>query len=110
MFKKSSRHTSISIAVSPSSDSKSLQHACITMNRTDRLRLIRFPPTVIDTVRQAILASWQRGLQNERMFISAFEFKLVGNPWRGQRNEAVEARIMMYAFIYSPSILLDISF
>ncbi len=75
------------------------QHACITLNWTDRLRLIRFPLAIIDVVRQAILVSWRRGLQNEKLCAGAYEFKLSGNPWVGQGVEAVESRTMMYVFI-----------
>lgn len=66
---------------------------------TDRLRLIRFPQAIIGVVRQALLSSWPRGLQNERYYAGAYEFKLRGNPWRGQWVEAVESRIMMYGYI-----------
>jgi len=75
------------------------QHACLTLNWTDRLRLIRFPVAIIDVVRQAILTSWHRGLQNEKSYAGAYEFKFSGNPWFGQGVEAVESRIMMYVVI-----------
>jgi len=75
------------------------QHACLTLNWTDRLRLIRFPQAIINFVRQAILTSWHRGLQNEKVYAGAYEFKLSGNPWVGYAVEAVESRIMMYVLI-----------
>jgi hypothetical protein len=75
------------------------QHACLTLNRSDRLRLIRFPAAIIDAVRQAILATWRRGIQNEKHYGGAYEFKVGGNPWYGQGVEAVESRILMYVFI-----------
>jgi hypothetical protein len=74
-------------------------HACVTLNRGDRLRLIRFPPTIIDVVRQAITNSWPRGLQSEQDYSGAHEFKLNGNPWFGQGFDAVPSRIMMYHLI-----------
>jgi hypothetical protein len=85
------------------------QHACLTLNWNDRLRLIRFPEPIIDTVRQAILTSWHRGLQNERPYAGAYEFKLSGNPWFGQGVEAVESRAMMYVLIQSTSFSCNIS-
>jgi len=75
------------------------QHACLTLNLTDRLRLIRFPSAIIDVVCQAILVSWRRGLQGEKVYAGAYEFKLSGNPWAGQGVQAVESRTMMYVFI-----------
>jgi hypothetical protein len=75
------------------------QHACLTLNMTDRLRLLRFPPAIIDVVRQAIMTSWRRGLQKEKQYAGAHEFKFSGNPWFGQGPESVESRIMMYVFI-----------
>jgi hypothetical protein len=76
------------------------QHACLTLNRTDRLRLIRFPASIIDIVRQTILSSWPRGLKNEKPYAGSYEFKLNGNPWWGHAIESVESCTMMYVFIY----------
>jgi len=75
------------------------QHACLTLNWSDRLRLIQFPAPIIDAVRQAILASWHRGIQKEKEYGGAYEFKVGGNPWFGQGVESVESRILMYVFI-----------
>ncbi len=71
------------------------QHACITLNSTDRFRLIRFPSDIIDVVRQAIMNSWPRGLQREEDYLGAYEFKLNGNPWWGQGDEAISSRVLM---------------
>jgi hypothetical protein len=73
----------------------SYQHACMTLNMSDRLRLIRFPPRIIDVIRQAITKSWPRGLNKEKQDIEFYEFKLYGNPWWGQGDEAVSSRILM---------------
>jgi hypothetical protein len=75
------------------------QHACLTLNWSDRIRLIQFPAAITDAVRQAILISWNGGLQKEKQYGGAHEFKLGGNPWSGQGMEAVESRILMYVFI-----------
>jgi hypothetical protein len=71
------------------------QHACLSLNSSDCFRLIRFPPTMIPIVRQAIIISWPRGIQREEDYSSAYEFKLHGNPWWGQGGEAVPSRILM---------------
>jgi hypothetical protein len=99
MSKTRSDYANTDIAIQPPPSYALHQHACLTLNWTDRIRLIRFPPAIIDAVRQAIRVSWRRGLQNERMYAGAYEFKLAGNPWYGQGCEAVESRVMMYGFI-----------
>ncbi|UJR08571.1 hypothetical protein I4U23_012830 [Adineta vaga] len=73
----------------------SYQHACVSLNMSDRLRLMRFPPTIIELVRQAILDSWPRGINKEKQETDFYEFKLHGNPWWGQGDEAVPARSLM---------------
>ncbi|CAF2447633.1 unnamed protein product [Rotaria sp. Silwood2] len=74
-------------------------HACLTLDQSDRLRLIRFPATTIHIVRKAILASWPRGLQNEKEYAGAYEFKFCGYPWLGQGIEAVQSRVMMMSVL-----------
>lgn len=69
--------------------------ACMSMNSTDLLRLIQFPPEPACIVRNAITQSWPRGLKEERDYHGAHEFKLKGNPWSGQGSEAVPSRIFM---------------
>ncbi|CAF0781562.1 unnamed protein product [Rotaria sp. Silwood1] len=75
------------------------QHACLTLNWNDRLRLIRFPATIISVVRQAIQASWSHGIQREKEYAGAYEFKLHGYPWHGQGSEAVESRVLMLSIL-----------
>lgn len=68
-------------------------------NRTDRIRLIRFPANVVWAVKAAIEGSWPRGIQNEReVSLGAYEFQLKGNPWTGQGDESVPARVLMCVF------------
>ena len=61
--------------------------------------MIRFPMNVVMAVQAAIEASWPRGIQNEReVFLGAYEFQLKGNPWTGQGDESVPARVLMCVF------------
>jgi len=69
--------------------------ACVSLNMTDRLRLIGFPPLIIDSIREAINSSWPKGIQSERDYYGSYEYKLNGNPWSGQFGEAVPSRVMM---------------
>ncbi|KAF8586359.1 hypothetical protein K439DRAFT_1631775 [Ramaria rubella] len=74
-------------------------HACLTMNMSDRLRLIRFPEEIVCRVRTALDKGWVRGIQNERKYANSHEFKLYGNPWDGQGSEAISSRIAMMAVL-----------
>jgi len=69
--------------------------ACVSMNMSDRLRLIQFPAEVIDLTRTAIKSAWPKGIQEERNYYGAHEFKLRGNPWRGQSGDAIPSRSLM---------------
>lgn len=64
--------------------------------------MIKFPPNVVMAVRAVLEANWPRGMQNEReVFLGAYEFQLKGNPWSGQGDESVQARILMCALEHS---------
>ncbi|KAG0205046.1 hypothetical protein BGX28_003210 [Mortierella sp. GBA30] len=65
---------------------------CITLNETDKIRLIGTPPEITRPMRLAITASWGGPIQKECNYSGAHEFKLLGNPWFGQGAEAVRAR------------------
>lgn len=61
--------------------------------------MIRFPPDVVVAVKAVIEANWSRGIQNEReITFGAYEFQLRGNPWTGQGDESVPARVLMCVF------------
>jgi hypothetical protein len=81
-------------AESPPSYS-SYQHACLTFTRTDRLRLFRFPQTIIDVIRSTINKTWLLGLQRETQVIDFYEFKFNGNPWVYSEDEYIPTRVMM---------------
>ena len=58
--------------------------------------MIRFPPNIVMAVKEVIEANWPRGIQNEReIAFGAYEFQLKGNPWTGQGDESVPARMLM---------------
>lgn len=70
-------------------------HACLSLSRTDRIRLIKFPSSVTQVVKDAILRSWAKGIQAEKENAGSTEFQLRGNPWTGQGDEAIPAIYMM---------------
>jgi len=70
--------------------------ASVSLHRTDRLRFLGFPPTIIDSMRRVIITNWPRGIQAERPYEGSTEFKLSGNPWTSNlAAEAMSARRMM---------------
>lgn len=75
--------------------------ACMSLNMGDRLRLIQFPQSGIDIVRGAIASAWRPGIQSEREYHGAYEFKMHGNPWYGQGSEAVPSRRLMCSVLAS---------
>jgi hypothetical protein len=75
------------------------QFAVISLNESDKLRIIQFPLHIIDVVRNAIRNSWRRGIQREREYFGSLEFKLKGNPWYGSGSEAVPARQLVLSVL-----------
>jgi len=69
--------------------------ASLSLHMTDRIRLLQFPIPIIQTVQTAIVKSWPRGIQGTRDYYGSREFKLRGNPWSGQSEEAVHSRRLM---------------
>lgn len=75
-----------------------IQVCSISINMSDRIRLIGLPLNVIDEMRIAIRNSWGP-IQNESDFYSTYEFKLEGNPWYGQCEDAVRSRRLLTAIL-----------
>lgn len=66
-------------------------HACMTLHRTDRLKLIKFPPSAIHAVKAAIERSWIKGIQSEKEADGQVEIQFKGNPWTGQGDDTCPA-------------------
>ena len=67
----------------------------LTLNRTDRLRLLNIIPEIEETVKSAMVHLWPYGIQKEKKVNGAYEFKLKGNPWFPQAEEAVTGRALI---------------
>ncbi|KAG0251408.1 hypothetical protein BG011_007626 [Mortierella polycephala] len=74
------------------------QICCITLNETDKLRLIGTPPELIPLLRDAIKTSWG-AIQRERNYNGSFEFKMLGNPWYGQGADSVKSRRLIVSVL-----------
>ncbi|EJD43710.1 hypothetical protein AURDEDRAFT_114519 [Auricularia subglabra TFB-10046 SS5] len=70
-------------------------YACVSLNYTDKLRMIFFPEETVRLVRNVIQNTWAKGVQRELDYHGSHEFKLFGNPWNGQASDAVPARTLM---------------
>ena len=42
--------------------------ASLVISKLDRIRLVSFPRTIVDTVQETIQSTWQRGIQNVREY------------------------------------------
>ena len=71
----------------------------ISLNSTDKIRMIGAPPDVTQCVRDTINIFWSRGIQREEDHYGAWEFKLRGTPWWADGTEAVHARFLITKII-----------
>jgi hypothetical protein len=76
--------------------------ASISLHKTDRIRLLHFPPEDITAIRNVIKQNWPSGIQDERPYANSHEFKCRGNPWSGQGADAIPARVLMREILAYP--------
>ena len=67
----------------------------ISLNSTDRIRLIAAPPEVTQCVRNTIVSFWKKGIQKEQDYYGSWDFKLKGTPWWADGTEAVQSRLLI---------------
>jgi hypothetical protein len=86
--------------------------ASISLHKSNKIRFLQFENDDIVGVREVINHFWPQKLHSEREYAASYEFKLHGNPWGGQGNEAVPARIVMreiFAYLYSVGWILHVT-
>ncbi|KAF9211527.1 hypothetical protein BGZ59_007954 [Podila verticillata] len=66
----------------------------ITLNESDKIRLIATQPELVQAVRQAIHSGWGK-IQRERDYAGTHEFKLDGYPWHGDGKQSVMCRRLL---------------
>ena len=72
------------------------QFCTISLNRTDRLRVISAPDSIVNMIRGVIQATWSHGtIQEEKDHHGSWEFKISGNPWHSSKEESVMARYLV---------------
>jgi hypothetical protein len=67
----------------------------MTMNETDKLRLIGCPQELKEAVQNAVRTFWTYGIQHEQIKNGAYQFKLRGDPWRSNETETVMVRRLL---------------
>lgn len=76
---------------------------CITLNETDKIRLLGVPSILVDPIRNAISSSWGQ-IQSEQTYFGAHEFKLLGTPWRGQGTDSVTSRTLIVSILRTMAV------
>ena len=71
----------------------------ISLNRTDRLRLIAAPSDVLHIVASVIQQCWARGIQQVKAYHGSQEYKLSGTPWWAEADQAVDSRRLIGSII-----------
>lgn len=74
----------------------SLAHFCISLNETDKFRLLNAPKEIVDLTRRAISQGWPQGIKDENEYYGSHQFVLRGYPFgESLGNEFLLARCMM---------------
>ncbi|KAF9918142.1 hypothetical protein FBU30_000360 [Linnemannia zychae] len=76
---------------------------CITLNETDKIRLLGVPYNLIIPLRHAITSSWGV-IQAEQTYYGAHEFKMLGNPWRNCGAEANPSRLLIVSVLRTMAV------
>uniref|UniRef100_A0A914E4R9 Uncharacterized protein n=1 Tax=Acrobeloides nanus TaxID=290746 RepID=A0A914E4R9_9BILA len=64
-----------------STPSRSMHYMCLSLDETDKIRLINAPSDVVKVVHDAIQTDYTYGIQRFENYGSVPEFKLNGSPW-----------------------------
>ena len=67
----------------------------ISLLNTDRLRLIDASDSATCHVKDVILNTWKRGIQQEKKKFNSTEFKLAGRPWMTRGKESAASRQLL---------------
>ena len=71
--------------------------SCLSLNDTDKIRVIDMKKNLVDIIRRCIKSSWLPGIVSENDFYGSLEFDLNGNPFStsGSSNESIYTCQMM---------------
>ncbi|VDK42311.1 unnamed protein product [Anisakis simplex] len=74
------------------------EYCMLSLNASDRLRLVCAPNEVVDLVGECLQRYWVKGIQHAKVKGGDplhFEYKLGGFPWNSMGTEAVESRLLI---------------
>ncbi|CAF0775027.1 unnamed protein product [Brachionus calyciflorus] len=74
---------------------KHLVNFCVSLNETDKIRLIGGNPSLTQEVKEAILQGWQKGIQEESNYYGSDQIKLRGYPFSTTGADKVYTCVMM---------------
>ena len=76
-----------------------LRPLCISLNESDKIRVIDANQNHVNAVVDAIAVAWPKGMQDQSLYAGASQFKLRGNPFSGSSSNLIYASaVMMYIF------------
>ena len=82
-----------------SSNNANLRPLCISLNESDKIRVIDGNQNHVNAVAHAIANAWPEGIQDQNLYAGAYQFKLKGNPFGGSSSNPIYASaVMMYIF------------
>ncbi len=70
---------------------KSIRNFCVSLNESDKMRLIDSDSSLVEQVRMAICEGWDRGIHNESDYYSSHQFKLRGFPFASYGSDHIYA-------------------
>ena len=73
---------------------------CLSLNASDRIRIISEESTILHVVKEAIKKFWPQGIQNEQWLGQSYEFKLKGNVWDYEQCISVMLINCILTFMY----------
>ena len=72
---------------------------CISLNESDRIRVIDGTQNHINAVANAIANGWSAGIQEQSLYSLSFQFKLRGYPFSGNFSNPIYASVVMMYII-----------
>ena len=97
---------------SSSAEAQIPQMLCLSLDGSDRIRVMALSADSLPALRTAIEASWQYGIQSEGVYGISYEFKLRGQPWQGCGEQANDARRLIagvFGFLLQQGWVLSVA-
>ena len=68
---------------------------CLSLNWTNRVRVINGPQTIVNAVSSEVKKLWPVGLKSEGEFGSSYEIKMLGKPWSSGGHDGAHGRVLL---------------